>query len=134
MKVLYVSYSRGFVVAELLGEWNDCINNDIMTLKRDIVDAMISQGINYFILVGENVLNFHASDDCYYEEWGDDLYERDGWIALINFRPHVLSEMKKAGLDQYLACGGELDDLEWRTYRPAQLFEKINQLFRKRLS
>jgi len=31
-----------------------------------------------FILIGENVLNFHSSDDCYYEEWFQDVEWLDG--------------------------------------------------------
>ncbi|MFI5203975.1 MAG: hypothetical protein ACHQF2_05710 [Flavobacteriales bacterium] len=134
LKVLYVNYNKGYAVIELLGEWNDCINNDIMLLKRDLADLMIAKGICRFILVGENVLNFHASDECYYEEWFDDVYEHNGWIALVNFRSHVLNEMVSAGLDQYMVAGGELNMLDWRTYRPSQLLKKIEGLFQRRLT
>src|SRR6185312_16127198 len=58
MKILYVDYGEHFAVIELMGEWNDDIENDIMTLKRDIVDDMIGFKITKFILVAENVLNF----------------------------------------------------------------------------
>ncbi|HOS48864.1 MAG TPA: hypothetical protein PLG57_09520, partial [Bacteroidia bacterium] len=83
MKVIFADYDQQYAIIEFIGEWNDAINNDIMMLKRDIIDEMIAQGIRYFILVGENVLNFHASDDCYYQEWFDDI--EDGWIAAVNF-------------------------------------------------
>jgi hypothetical protein len=43
----------------MMGEWNDCINNDIMFLKRDVIEPMLENGSVKFILVGENVLNFH---------------------------------------------------------------------------
>ena len=56
----------------MIGEWNDCINNDIMTLKREIIDDMIDHGVDKFILLCENVLNYHASDDSYYQEWWED--------------------------------------------------------------
>src|SRR5438309_11482747 len=69
IKILYVDYNLSFAVIEMIGEWNDAINNDIMFLKREIADSMIKNGIKKFILIGENVLNFHVSDDCYYEEW-----------------------------------------------------------------
>ena len=46
-------------------------------------------GINKYILIGENILNFHYSDDSYYEEWFDDNGD-NGWIVLLNFREHVL--------------------------------------------
>lgn len=133
IKIIFVSYQKQFAVIELLGEWNDCIHNDIMMLKRDIIDTLMAQGINRFVLIGENVLNFHGSDECYYEEWADDLQDKNGWVALINFRPHVLTEMHRHGVDMYLACGGELDDLAWRTYQPGQLVSKLDGLVQQRL-
>ena len=59
LKILYVDYELGYTILEFIGEWNDAIENDIMVLKRDIVEPMMEQGINKFILVGENVLNVH---------------------------------------------------------------------------
>lgn len=131
IKILYVEYEESFVIIELIGEWNDAIENDIMTFKRDIIDPMIDEGITKFILIGENVLNFHYSDDCYYEEWFDDV--EDGWIALINFHDHVTKEFEKVNIDHYFAMGGELDDIEWRTYQPYQFYKKVNDLLTKRL-
>lgn len=133
IKLLFTEYDEGFCIIEMIGEWNDCLHNDIMILKRDIIDQLQHEGISKFILIGENVLNFHASDDCYYEEWFDDISDEDGWICLLNFRDFVLNEMSGAGLDQYIAMGGELNDLDWRTFRPLPLFQKIEQLFNRRL-
>src|SRR3954463_4455746 len=93
IKILFVDYEEKYAVIEFIGEWNDAINNDIMLLKRDIIENMMSFGINKFILIGENVLNFHASDDCYYEEWFQEV--EDGWIAAINFLDHVRTEFEK---------------------------------------
>src|SRR5690349_6526633 len=93
MKILFIEYEQKYAIIEFIGEWNDAINNDIMFLKRDIIENMMKHGINKFILIGENVLNFHASDDCYYEEWFQDV--DDGWIAALNFREHVLKEFEK---------------------------------------
>jgi hypothetical protein len=59
----------------MLGEWNDCLQNDVMFLKREVIDPMLQEGINRFVLVCENVLNFHGSDDSYYEEWFEDIIE-----------------------------------------------------------
>lgn len=132
LKILFADYNEGFVIIEFIGEWNDAIENDIMTLKRNIVEPMIDEGIIKFILIGENILNFHYSDDCYYEEWFDDI--DDGWITLINFHDHVLNELKKVNIDNYFVMGGELQDIEWRTYNPNQLFNKINRLVTKRLN
>src|SRR5699024_8682446 len=58
-KVLYANYEKSYAVIELIGEWNDCIANDIMFLKRNLIDSMHQQGIHKFILICENVLNFH---------------------------------------------------------------------------
>lgn len=134
LRVIYCDYNREFAVIELIGEWNDAIHNDIMLLKREVADVMMAEGIKFFILLGENILNFHYSDDSYYEEWFEDVNDGDGWIAMINMREHVLDEMKRANVDQYFLCGGELNDLEWRTYSPIQLFKKVDGIFRKRLS
>jgi hypothetical protein len=133
IKVLYADYMEGFAVIEMMGEWNDCINNDIMTFKRDIVEMMMQDGISKFILIGENVLNFHSSDECYYEEWFDEVEDMDGWISLLNFRDHVLEDFESADIDSYFVMGGQLNDLSWRTYQPAQLYGKISKLVMKRL-
>ena len=131
IKILYVDYTTGFAIIEMIGEWNDAIGNDIMFLKREIADSMADNSINKFILIGENVLNFHASDDCYYEEWFDDVEE--GWIVAMNFREHVLLEFSRKNIDQYIVTGGELDEINWRTYNPMQLFEKIDLIVRRRI-
>ncbi len=131
MKILYVDYDKKFCVIELLGEWNDALNNDIMILKRDVAEVMMLEGINRFILIGESVLNFHYSDDSYYEEWFEEV--EDGWIAFVNFQPHVLSEMKRAHIDWYVHWGGDLDQLAWRTLTPRQLLERVDGIVRKRL-
>lgn len=131
IKIIYADYEAGFAIIELIGEWNDAINNDIMILKRDIADELINQGISKFILIGENVLNFHSSDDCYYEEWLDDV--GDGWIVGLNFRDHVLKEMSVTNIDYYVTFGGELNDMNWRTFSPFQLVEVIERVMGRRL-
>lgn len=131
LKVLYTDYDIGFAIIEMIGEWNDTIENDIMTLKRDVIDTMIDSGIDKFILIGENVLNFHGSDDCYYEEWIDDIDE--GWVAMINFHEHVEMEMQDIGIDQYIIMGGEFDTIDWRTFLPHQFYKRINSAVKKRL-
>ena len=132
IKELYADYESGFVILEFIGEWNDAINNDIMLLKRDIIDVMIENNISKFILIGENVLNFHASDDCYYQEWFDDIEE--GWVVALNFRDHVLQEFSKYNIDYYLIYGGELNELKWRTYNPQQLFQAVEGVVSHRLA
>ena len=96
-----VSYLKTEAI-EFIGEWNDCITNDIMYLKRDVIDVLMENGINKFVLIGENVLNFHASDNCYYEEWGNEVTENGGWVMAINFRGHVTEEMQNAEIQYFV--------------------------------
>ena len=131
MKILFVEYDAHYAIIELMGEWNDTLHNDIMFLKRNIIDALIDRGITQFILIGENVLNFHYSDDSYYEEWFEDI--EDGWIAILNFRDHVLNEFKEANIDHYFLMDGELNEQSWRTNRPEQLYKKIEGLVQRRI-
>ncbi len=131
IKILYVDYSDGYAIIEMIGEWNDALYNDIMMLKRDVVEALEYEGITRFVMIGENVLNFHSSDDSYYEEWFQET--EDGWIAFVNFRDHVLEEFRRTHIDYYVNFGGELDNISWRKLAPRQLFEKINQIMSRRL-
>lgn len=131
LKVLFADYSRNYAIIELIGEWNDAIYNDIMLLKREVIDIMVSAGIHKFIVIGENVLNFHASDDCYYEEWFQDI--EDGWIAGINFRDHVVDEFKSSNIDYFINFGGVLDDLNWRNRKPLQVYKAVEEQLTKRL-
>mgnify|MGYP001792519174 FL=1 len=98
MKVLYADYYEGYCIIEFIGEWNDAINNDIMHFKRNIVEHFTYHEVNKFILLGENILNFLGGDDCYYEEWFDEL--EDGWIASVNFRDFVIDEMKNFNINK----------------------------------
>lgn len=132
IKILFVDYDRQYAIIEFIGEWNDAIYNDIMLLKREILDLMVDSGINKFILIGENILNFHASDDCYYEEWFQEI--EDGWIAGVNFREHVIEEFKQSNIDYYINFGGQLDDLPWRSLKPLQFFKKVEEQLTKRLN
>lgn len=131
IKVLFVDYERSYAIIELIGEWNDAIDNDIMILKREILESIISEGITKFILVGENILNFHSSDDCYYEEWFQEI--DDGWIAGINFRQHVIDEFKSNNIDYFINFGGELDELNWRQLKPLQFYKRVEEQLTKRL-
>jgi len=134
LKVLYADYEDGFAIIELIGEWNDLLHNDIMYLKRDVIEPMLAEGISKFILIGENVLNFHPGEDDYYAEWFDEATDANGWIALVNFLPHVREDMHAADLDQYLLFGGQLDEMPWRTLEPGELFARIDKQVQKRLA
>lgn len=123
IKIIYADYEQGFAFIEMIGEWNDCIENDIMNLKLDVIDLMIGEGIDKFILIGENVLNFHSSDDLYYEEWFDEL--DDGWIVFLNFHQHIMEEFEAANIDNFVLLGEDFEIDNWRTFKPEQLFNKI---------
>jgi len=134
LKVLFTDYDAGVTIIELIGEWNDLLGNDVMFLKRDLIEPMMSHGIDKFILIGENVLNFHAGDEEYYSEWYDEAADSDGWTALLNFREHVRQDMRTANIDQYFLLGGQLDQMDWRTFEPEDLVEKVAVHVQRRLN
>ncbi len=51
LKILYADYDHQFVIIEMIGEWNDCLHNDIMYLKREIIDPLFREGIIHFIMI-----------------------------------------------------------------------------------
>ena len=131
VKILFVDYKLRFAIIELFGEWNDTLHNDIMHFKRCVIDNLTGHGINQFVLVGENVLNFHGSDDCYYEEWFEDVEE--GWIAAINFRDFIMEEWQQYNIDSYINFGGSLEINNWRTMKPQILYALVNSQIIKRI-
>ncbi|HMS50955.1 MAG: hypothetical protein IPI59_03315 [Sphingobacteriales bacterium] len=128
IKLIYADYANGTAVCELIGEWNDCISSDIMLLKRKVFDPLIANQITKFILIGENVLNFHFDDEAYYEEFKDDIADENGWVVLINFQEHVLQEMAANGLQQYFILDARFNQLNWRQHKPQHFFNLIAQL------
>jgi len=131
IKIIFTDYRLGFAIIELIGEWNDALHNDIMHFKRNIIEHLEREGISKFILIGENVYNFHGSDDSYYEDWFEDL--DNGWIVAIGFQDFVLDEWRNYQIDYYINFGGELETLNWRTMKPLTLFEKIEQTISRRI-
>ena len=67
IKILFADYQEGFAIIEMIGEWNDALYNDVMSLKREVLEILMQDGIQKFVMIGENVMNFHASDDAYYD-------------------------------------------------------------------
>ncbi|HEX5026651.1 MAG TPA: hypothetical protein VFV68_15330 [Agriterribacter sp.] len=130
MKILYADYEMGFAIIELIGEWNDAIENDIQTLRREVTDILFYERITKFILITENVLNFHSSDDSYYEDWFQETDEEKGWIAILNLPEQSQQDFKKARLHRYTAL---MDIPEWRILEPQNLFSVINDHLSKRL-
>lgn len=133
LKIIYANYDKGVAIIEFLGEWNDCLYNDIMFLKRDVIEHMMGEGINKFILIGENVLNFHYSDDSYYEEWFEEVLDQDGYIVLLNFREHVLQEFKKGGIEQYFLTGDGFKKVNWRTENPNKIVDMLDKFVQLKL-
>jgi hypothetical protein len=128
LKVLYVDYDDGYAILELIGEWNDCLHNDIMYLKREVLEPMIEEGVFRFVLICENVLNFHGSDDCYYEEWYEEIRDEEGWICFVNTLQHVEEEMRLTRLHPYIHFGSPFDQINWRPQKPRLLFQMIEKM------
>ncbi len=128
LKIIYVDYSEGLAIIELIGEWNDCLHNDVMHLKRNVIDELLAQHIYKYILIGENVLNFHASDDCYYEEWWEDVRDERGWICCLNLLDHVIDEMEQIQLQHFINFGENYNNINWRTQRPKILGKAVEAM------
>ena len=133
-KILFADYTEGYALIELIGEWNDTLYNDIMFLKRNVVDPLERQGIAKFVFFCENVLNFHASpDDDYYAEWSEEVHDEGGWIAIINTRQHVEEEMQEARLQHYIHFGDDYNDINWHPQKPQVVFQIIDAMVNGRI-
>lgn len=130
LKILFVDYEQHFAILELLGEWNDAIENDIMTLRRDITDQLYKRGIHKFVLIAENVLNFHSSDDSYYEEWLDQLADDNGWVVMLNLPSQSRHDFTIARLHRYISL---LDMPGWRSLKPEMIVQEIDRQWSNRL-
>ncbi|HEX3080716.1 MAG TPA: prephenate dehydratase domain-containing protein [Puia sp.] len=107
------------------------IENDIMHLKRNVADKFMAEGIYKFILIGENVLNFHSGDKDYYEEWLEDVNDQHGWIVCINMPEQTQYDFRRARLNQYIEL---MEQPDWRIYKPFHLFKLVNAREEKRLN
>lgn len=131
LKILFADYQDGFAIIEMIGEWNDALHNDIMFFKREIIDHLLNSGIGKFILIVENVLNFHGTEDDYYLEINDDLLDEDGWVVCLGAAPHLIDEMNKLHLYHYIFYGPRWNNINWRAYEPVNLFEQIKDYVEK---
>lgn len=131
MKVIYVEYDLHFAIIELIGEWNDAIENDIMMLKREVIDKMEAEGIIHFLFIAENVLNFHSGDKDYYEEWFEEMADSNGWVVILNMPEATQYDFKKRKLQYYIEL---MNITEWRIYRPHHLFRLVHETISKRLN
>jgi MFS superfamily sulfate permease-like transporter len=102
-----------------------------MTLKRDVIDKLISEGITKFILIAENVLNFHSSDASYYEEWIEDIQESGGWVVMLDLPAQSQYDFRKTHINRYVEL---MDYPGWRTAQPNHLFAAIDNILLRRLN
>ena len=124
LKIIFVDYEQQFVIIEMIGEWNDAIENDIMILKHEIIDKLALQGISKYILIAENVLNFHSGDIDYYEEWYEEIKDNNGWIVCLNLPKFAQHDFKKAQITKYILL---MEIPQWRTYLPQHLLNLIEK-------
>jgi hypothetical protein len=130
LKLIFVDYDMSFAIIEMIGEWNDAIENDIMTLKREILEKLMDQGVYKFIIIGENVFNFHNGDRDYYEELYEELADENGWAVMINMHQAAQHDFLQKKLNRYI----ELMEIEnWRTYKPEDFFLLIDKKINDRL-
>jgi hypothetical protein len=127
MKIIFTDYELGYTIFEMIGEWNDCVTDDIMYVKRNIVDKLLNHGVHKFIVICENVLNYHGGDEDYYQEWHEDLIEEGGYIAFINMLDHVESEMNETRIRDYVKYGGLLNQVIWRGGKPHRLMGVVEK-------
>jgi len=124
-KVLFCDYDSKIGIIELIGEWNDCLYNDIMYLIENLITPMIQSGLNKFVLICENVLNFHGSDNSYYEEWYEEVSDSGGWIVFLNTLEHVEREMRDTHIHHYVHM---INDLDWRRLPPSNMPNIVEML------
>ena len=130
LKVIYADYEMGFAIIEMIGEWNDAIENDIMTLKRALLEKLMDEGIYKFIIIAENVFNFHNGDRDYYEELYEEVSDENGWAVLVNMHQAAQHDFLQKKLNRYI----ELMEFEkWRIYKPEDFFLLIDKKLNDRL-
>ena len=95
LKLLYVDYAKGAAIIEFIGEWNDCVQNDIMFLKRDFIDVLIQNGIGKICIDRRRkyLSFFYDTKRILRRMVHEDIKDNDGWIIAVNFREHVMEEM-----------------------------------------
>ncbi len=123
IKILYTDHLERYTFIQVLGEWNDSIENDIMTFKRSIVDELLRIGINKFFLIGDNLMNMFYDDDDYYEELSEDLMCNDGYMVILNFPEHLFQEIQNTAMSREFFYEYVPD---WRKYKPDDLYRKFS--------
>ena len=131
IKLLFANYDEGLAIIEVMGEWNDALHNDIMHFKRNVVDPLIQEGVTKFLLIGDNLLNFHADADDYYAEWAEEV--EDGWIVGLNFRQQVVQDLRTYGLSTHLWTGDRFEYGAWRASEPLKLGQMVDDQVNRHL-
>jgi hypothetical protein len=94
------------------------------------LERFADESVDKFILIAENVLNFHSDGADYYEELSQELQESGGWAVCLNMPMQSENEFKQAGHHHFI----ELFNIpEWRSYRPFHLLRKVESLLGPRL-
>ena len=52
------------------------------------------------------MLNFHSSDDSYYEEWSEQVEDDGGWVVMLDMPEQSQYDFKKARLTNYIGIDG----------------------------
>ncbi len=133
LKILFVDYAKQYAIIEMIGEWNDCIGSDVIVLKRNLIDQLLAKGIYKYIMIGDNLLNYFVDDDCYYEEWYEEVRDENGWVAMVNIRDHIVEEMEQGSIHHYLHVGPHLNGFAWRKLYPKHVFAFIKERVEGRL-
>jgi MFS superfamily sulfate permease-like transporter len=94
-----------------------------MILRREVTDKLFARGITKFILIAENVLNFHSSDDSYYENWREEVADEGGWVVILNMPQQSQYDFKRARLTNYVQL---MDFEQWRTLKPELVFQQVD--------
>ena len=102
-----------------------------MEMKRRLADPLNSQGIDKFLFLAYNLLNFHGGEEDYYAEWAEDC--EAGWIVLLNARDHILQDLRTARLSPYLWAGERYRFSGWRIQDPLALCQAVDLLIQKQL-
>ena len=95
-----------------------------------MLDIMMQDGIYKFILIGEHVYNFHNGDRDYYEELYDELADENGWAVMVNLHPAAQYDFLQKKLNRYIEL---MEIAPWRTYKPEDFFQLIDQKINQRL-
>lgn len=127
-KIIFVDYEESYAFIELIGEWNDCLYNDVMYLKRNIVDNLVFHKVFNIFIFCEHVFNFHSSDNSYYEEWWDDVKDDNGNIIFLNTRKHIWEEMQSVQIQYYAHFGEDYNDFEWQNKTPKMVYQEILEM------